>query len=222
MKKKIKKTSIIILILGVVFTISSLAIDFYVDWAGSRYIVTTKDAPKADCIIVLGAKVYNDGRISDMLQDRMKVGLDLYKTGKATKILVSGDHGQTNYDEVNNMRLWLEARGVPSEHIFMDHAGFDTYDSMYRARDVFLVKKALVVSQKYHVVRAVYTGRSLGIEVYGVTSDLQNYFGSSYYRIRDVGARVKAFVMAGIFKPNPKYLGEAIPISGSGLLTHDK
>jgi SanA protein len=177
--------------------------------------------PVAEAVIVPGAYVFPDGRVSEMLADRLDAGYMLYRAGKARKIIVSGDHGRTTYDEVNSMRKYLQAKGVPREDIFMDHAGFDTYDSIYRARDVFQVKKAIIVTQRYHLLRAVYIARMLGIEAHGVTSDAHNYPRMMYYNLREIAARVKAFLQAGVMHPDPKYLGKAIPISGSGVLTDD-
>jgi SanA protein len=189
---------------------------------GNNHIVAQKDVKKADVIIVLGALVWNDGQPSYMLQDRLDVAYELYEAGAAPKILVSGDHGTKDYDEVNNMRRYLEGKGVPTESIFMDHAGFDTYSTMYRARDVFLVRNAIVVTQKYHLYRAAYLANSMGITVQGVVCDRYKTLKQFYYDIREVAARSKDFFQAEILKPKPKYLGDEIPISGSGVATHDE
>ncbi|MBR4018560.1 MAG: YdcF family protein, partial [Clostridia bacterium] len=110
--------------------------------------------------------------------------------------------------------------GVPSEDVFMDHAGFSTYESIYRAKEVFLAERVLIVTQGYHLYRALYVARSLGLEAEGVAADLRPYRGQRYYDLREVLARCKDFAMC-IFKPLPTYLGEAIPVSGSGDLTND-
>lgn len=217
----LSKTIFIILICAVIIAGAALFINWNVSSQGTRYIVSSENAPSVDAVIIPGAYVLPDGRVSEMLADRLITALDLYRNGKASRIIVSGDHGTKAYDEVNAMRLFLQERGVPREHIFMDHAGFDTYDSIYRARDVFIVKKALIVTQEYHLLRALYIARKLGIEAYGVTADRYVYPNMAYYRIREVGARVKAFLQAGIFKPEPKYLGVAIPVSGDGRDTDD-
>ncbi len=198
-----------------------LYIDYHVGSEGAKQLYTPADIPEADAIIVFGAYVFPDGRVSDMLADRLNYGYELYKAGKAPKIVVSGDHGTTTYDEVNGMRKYLQSKGVPREDIFMDHAGFDTYNSLYRARDVFLIKKAILVSQEFHVVRALYIANKLGIEAFGVASDSYVYPGMKYYRSREVGARFKAFVQSAILKPKPVFLGETIPVWKSGELTDD-
>ena len=194
-------------------------IDMAVERAGDRHIVTTDQLEQADCVIVPGALVYSD-RPSLMLQDRLDVALAIYRSGITDRILVSGDHGQKDYDEVNVMRQYLIDQGVEPEHIFMDHAGFDTYDTIYRARDIFLVQKAIVVTQDFHLRRALYIGECLKINLQGVSSDLRIYPRAGYYRLREYAARVKAFVEC-ILKAQPTFLGETIPIQGSGLETVD-
>ena len=174
-----------------------------------------------DCILVLGCKVHGDGEPSDMLEDRLLRGLELYEMCAAPKLLMSGDHGQTDYDEVDSMKRFAVDRGVPSENVFMDHAGFSTYESMYRARDVFQAKKIIIVTQGYHLYRAVYIARALGLEAYGVDADLRNYSGQSGRDFREILARVKDFWTC-VFQPEPTYLGLPIPISGDGNLTNDK
>ncbi|MFC0211781.1 vancomycin high temperature exclusion protein [Paenibacillus chartarius] len=198
------------------------AIHEHVVREGSAYIVEAAEAPQADAILVLGAKVTPGGGVSAILGDRLQVGLQLYQAGKSNRILVSGDHGRTTYDEVNTMKSFLKARGVPGDHIFMDHAGFSTYESMYRARDIFQVKKVLIVTQRYHLMRAVYEARQLGLDAYGVASDLQRYAGMPRFELREVLARIKDFFWVNVWKPKPTYLGETIPVSGSGALTDDK
>lgn len=134
---------------------------------------------------------------------------------------MTGDHGRTNYDEVNAMKNYAIRHGIESGDVFMDHAGFSTYESMYRARDVFRVKRLVVVTQGYHLYRALYNARAMGMEAYGVSSDLRHYARQSYFDFREYMARVKDFLW-NIFKPQPTYLGEAIPISGDGDVTNDK
>ncbi len=178
-----------------------------------------EDAPHAQCAIVLGARVYADGKPYPMLADRLEVGIRLYKLGKVDKLLLSGDHGQTTYDEVNVMLDYVVARGIPEEDVFTDHAGFDTYDTMYRARDVFQVETAIIVTQGFHLSRAVYTARTLGLEATGVASDLRPYFNETRNATREMLARVKAILDLHITHPRPKYLGVAIPITGDGRAT---
>ena len=173
-----------------------------------------------DCILVLGCKVNGDGDPSHMLEDRLKRGVDLYEKGAAPKILMSGDHGQDDYDEVNTMKNYAVEAGVPSEDVFMDHAGFSTYESMYRAKAVFGVKKIIIVTQEYHLYRALYIAENLGLEAYGVNADYRTYSGQFGRDVREVLARCKDFLSVQ-FKPEPTYLGQQIPTTGSGDATND-
>ncbi len=224
MKKKILVASIVLICLAVLGIASAFGVNAYVKHIGGNAIITPEEAGKlndVDCIVVLGCKVRTDGNPSDMLSDRIKRGIELYNQGAAPKIIMSGDHGTKVYDEVNTMKQVAVDAGVPSEDIFMDHAGFSTYESMYRARDIFEADKIIIVTQEYHLYRAIYIAKQLGIEVYGVTSDYDNtYGGQSLRENREVLARCKDFVKT-IFKPKPTYLGESIPVSGDGNNTND-
>ena len=134
---------------------------------------------------------------------------------------MSGDHGRKDYDEVNAMRDYLVKKGVPKEDIFMDHAGFNTYDTIYRARDVFLVKNAILVTQREHLLRALYISKRLWLNAQGVESGQYDKYEIRFQRPREYLARVKAFLQCDILHPKPKFLGETIPVSGSGVLTED-
>ena len=172
-----------------------------------------------DCIIVLGCQVWGD-RPSHLLSDRLDVGIALYHAGVAPKILMSGDHGQTDYDEVNAMREYAMAHGVPSEDIFMDHAGFSTYESMYRAWDIFGIERAVVVTQKYHLYRALYDASAFGIEAVGTAAEGHTFARRLRvkWEVREVAARAKDVIWC-LFKPEPTYRGEKIDIHGNGEAT---
>lgn len=186
--------------------------------SAAPYLITrAAEAPEAQTAIVLGAKVYADGTPSPMLTDRLETAVALYRAGKVHKLLLSGDHGQVTYDEVNAMLRYVVRRGVPEEDVFTDHAGFSTYETMYRARDVFKVTTALVVTQRFHLSRAVYIARSLGLQAWGVTADLRPYFDERRFAAREWPARMKAFFQLHVTKP--RYLGPAIPIDGDGRAT---
>lgn len=205
------------LAIAIVFGVNAFVINRY-----KSKILSVEDSKKledVDCILILGAQVMSD-KPSEMLADRLKKGLELYKNGVAEKIIVSGDHGRTDYDEVRVMKDFLISNGVPSENIFMDHAGFSTYDSMYRAKNIFKVERLVVVTQEYHLYRAVYSGNKLGMDAYGVSSDLHQYGGQEKREVREILARNKDFVMC-IFKPQAKFGGEEIPVSGNGDITND-
>ena len=222
-KKLLLAVFLILLALAVLGSATVLLINAYVKSAASPNILTAEQAAELediDCILVLGCMVYSDDRPSPMLADRLTQGIALYRCGAAPKLLMSGDHGRKEYDEVNAMKQYAMDAGVPSEDIFMDHAGFSTYESMYRARDIFEAKSVLIVTQEYHLYRAVYIANKLGLKAYGVPCDTCTYAGQTVREAREVLARVKDFCTA-IFKPKPTYLGDAIPIWGSGDLTND-
>lgn len=175
-------------------------------------------AQKADCILVLGAAVKPDGTPSKMLADRLKTGIALYKAGAAGKLLLSGDNGSVEYNEVKAMKNFALAAGVRGKDIFLDHAGFSTYESMYRAREIFMVKSIIVVTQTYHEYRSLYDASRLGMKAAGVSSDQKRYGGQLMRDIREYFAIEKDFFKC-IAKPEPTYLGEQIPITGSGKKT---
>ena len=170
-----------------------------------------------DCIIVLGCGVWGK-TATPLLSDRLDAAIALYKAGVAPKLLMSGDHGRKDYDEVSVMRQYALDRGVPSEDIFMDHAGFSTYETMYRAWDIFGVKKAAVVTQKYHLYRALYDARAFGIEADGTVATGHVFAQQPYWEFREALARVKDFIWC-IIKPEPTYRGEKIDITGNGEVT---
>lgn len=212
---------ILIVILGLCLL---FGIDFYVRSSTKDRIISPENASSvsdADCILGLGAGIRTDGSPSPMLQDRLNTGIELYQNGAAPKLLMSGDHGRKKYNEVQTMKDIALDQGVPSEDVFMDHAGFSTYDSLYRARDVFQARKVIIVTQKYHLYRALYIARSLGLDAWGVSADTRRYRGQSQRDFREILARDKDFFVS-VFKPLPKYLGDTIPITGNGDLTNDE
>ena len=200
-----------------------LAPDLLVRLSGGGRILSPEEAAGdgADCILVLGAGLRPDGSPSSMLAERIETGCSLYEAGAAPRLLMSGDHGSRDYDEVNAMKDAAVAAGIPSEAVFMDHAGFSTYDSMYRARDVFGAKKVVIVTQAYHLPRALWIARRLGLEAVGVICDTRRYSGQSYRDVRELLARDKDFFKC-LLQPKPRYLGPAIPLSGSGDATNDR
>ena len=221
--KKIIKFGICLIVCLIIFTVIALLVNRYVKISTQAQILTENDYTEienVDCIIVLGAGIWGD-KPSPILEDRLLEAIRLYNNKVSPKIIMSGDHGRKEYDEVNIMKNFAIKKGIPSEDIFMDHAGFSTYESLYRAKEVFEAKKVVIVTQKYHLYRALYIAKRLGIEAYGVNSDPRRYVGEAYRELREILARNKDFFSC-IFKPKPKYLGEAIHVSGSGDLTNDK
>lgn len=198
-----------------------LGISIYLCASVKDQIITLDEATKldADAILVLGARVWDNGSPSGVLEDRLDTGISAYQAGVSDRLLMSGDHGQDDYDEVNAMKDYALEQGIPSENIFMDHAGFSTYESVYRARDIFQVKTVLIVTQEYHLYRALYIARALGLDAYGVAADRSVYSGIVGFEAREILARVKDFFYT-LIQPLPTYLGDVIPITGDGNVTN--
>jgi SanA protein len=178
-------------------------------------------APRAQAALVLGAQVYRDGRPSIMLADRVTAAEELYRAGRVDKLLLSGDHGRVEYDEVATMKRLLLGRGIPAEDIFTDHAGFDTWDSAQRARRVFDVDSVVVVTQRFHMARALYDARHAGLDATGYVADKRQYGKiMGKLRLREAAARVKTLgdVVTGA---DPHFLGPVIPITGDGRTSWD-
>lgn len=154
--------------------------------------------------------------MSSVLEDRAVMAINLYKQGKVSKILMSGGNPTVTNNEVDPVRKFLIANGIPASDIFLDHAGFDTYSTMYRARTVFKVTSAIIVTQEFHLPRAVYTARSLGIDAYGLVADRGTYSFKNY--LREFLSRPNAFLDILIHRL-PKYLGPSFPITGDGTTT---
>ena len=224
MKKILRMLIVIFICLGIVGIAAVLAINGHVKSAGKGKILTIEEAAileDVDCIVVFGCQVREDGSLSHMLRDRLIRGVELYHAGAAPKVIMSGDHGRTEYNEVGAMKDYAIENGVPSENIFMDHAGFSTYETVYRAKEIFQAERIILVTQEYHLYRALYIARQFGIDAYGVSADLNTYGGQTMRDIREILARCKDFAMC-ILKPEPTFLGEAIPVSGNGDLTNDE
>lgn len=227
MKKSIK---IIIIIASVLVGLAVLGVtvlfslNAMVKSATRDNIISVEEAAAledVDCILVLGCGIHDDGSPSDMLHDRLRRSVELYEAGAAPKLLMSGDHGREGYDEVDAMKSFAVEEGIPSEDVFMDHAGFSTYESLVRAKEIFQAEKIIIVTQEYHLYRAMYIGQQLGMEVYGVSSNYRYYRNQDDMNTREVLARVKD-VFSCIFWPEPTYLGETIPVWGDGNLTNDE
>ncbi len=173
-----------------------------------------------DAIVILGAGVRPGGVPSDMLRDRLEVGNELYFAGYADKMLMSGDHMGRDYDEVSVMKRYATEAGIPSDAIYLDHAGLSTYDSIWRLCNIYGAKKVLIVTQSYHLPRALYLANSFGIEAYGLSADLRPYRAQTYRDLREILARGKDFALS-LLKPSATYVGEPIPLEGSGDATNE-
>jgi vancomycin permeability regulator SanA len=216
-----------VFILGALGTACVLGVDAFVVLSTRDRVISTSEAgtiDEVDCIIVLGCKVQSDGTPSHMLNDRLVVGTDVYyalcENGKGSKLLMSGDHGREEYNEVAAMKSFAIGKGIDSGEIFMDHAGFSTYESIWRVKEIFGAKKIIIVTQKYHLYRALHIADALGVEAYGVSADLRSYTGRLKFSAREILARNKDFLTA-ITKPEPTYKGEPISLQGSGDVTND-
>lgn len=213
------------MVLGVILLGGCVAmgLNAYVTLSTEDRILSVEEAARLenmDCILVLGCGVEEDGTPSDMLRDRLDRSVEVYQLGAAPKLLMSGDHGRAEYNEVGTMKQYAIGAGILSQNIFMDHAGFSTYESLYRAKEIFCADRIIIVTQKYHLYRALYIAEQLGMEAYGVASDQHAYGGQMMREIREVAARCKDFVTTTM-RPSPTYLGERISIRGNGDRTND-
>ena len=175
----------------------------------------------AEAILVLGASVFPDGRPSGILQDRLDQAIALYHAGCAPKLIMSGDGRQTSYNEPAAMKAYAISQGVPSEDIFCDRGGYSTYDSTYRARFIFGARSLIIVTQSYHLSRALYSASGLGIDVIGVPSDGGPYLRQTYYDLREIPARTKDFLYTLIRKQSA-ILGDPVSLYQSGDVTNDQ
>lgn len=173
-----------------------------------------EDVPAHDVAIVLGARVYSKGRLSAMLEDRVISAVDLYKAGKVKKLLMSGDNSSEYYDEVSAMRDVAIKLGVPSNDVVRDFAGFRTYDTMYRAKELWGITSATVVTQNFHLPRSLYLARTRGIEADGLIADRRRYRTTLYSRFREYFARSAAWLDVNVLKPKPHFLGRKEELSG--------
>ena len=216
-----KKVILIFKILLLLF-IGAVFINIYIQFSTKKYIFSdVQTVPKVYTGLVLGSMVFENGTPSGVVTQRLDKAIELYKAGKIKRILVSGDHGQDNYDEVNAMKNYLLKNGIPLEDIFLDHAGFDTYSSMVRAKDIFEIDDVIIITQRFHLPRSVYIARKKRMNAYGVVSNSEGRYETYYNKGRDKISRVKAFFDV-MFNRKPKYLGEKIPINGSNEKTLDQ
>ena len=191
---------------------------------GGKRIVKKENLPKkVDAIIVLGAGIKDNGDPSNILDDRLSSALDIISIGIKGKLLLSGDHSRTDYNEVASMKKYILCKSnIDEKNIFLDHAGFSTYDSIYRANKIFRVKSAIIVTNEYHLPRALYLANKLGIDAYGYASDKRKYYYIQWYKQREKLAQIKDFMYVNIFKEKPTFLGDEIPINSSdGRVTDD-
>lgn len=222
--KKWRKRGMGILVSLLIIFVLTISVAISIVNSYKKYIYNLEDIPNDNyAIIVLGAGVRNDGTPSDILADRLETSLEVYRSNLGNVFILSGDHGREEYNEVRAMKDYIMKDNIDEKIIFMDHAGFSTYDSMYRAKEIFKVEKAIVVTNEYHLPRALYIARKLGIEAYGVKSDKRGYQLMDSYKKREALAQLKDFFYVNILKPEPKFLGDSIPVNSSdGRITEDE
>ena len=213
-----KNAVVLILLFALLFAITLLSLNAAIKSVTKDKILEPHTAAQLgdiDCILVLGCHIR-----SQYLADRLTTAFGLYDMGASPKLLMTGDHGREVYDEVNYMLDKAEEHGIERKDVFTDHAGFSTYESIYRAKEIFGAKRIIIVTQEYHLYRALYLAEKLGIEAYGVSASLHGYGSQDYQNMRESLARMKDFFYA-LIKPEPTFLGESIPISGDAYPSHD-
>ena len=184
--------------------------------ARGRIFRDAADAQQREVALVLGARVFSDGRLSDMLADRARAAVELYDAGKVRKLIMSGDNSQRGYDEPTAMRNFALKLGVPPDDVVRDFAGFRTLDSIYRARDLWGAKSVIIVSQEFHLPRSLFLADKLGVDAVAVSADLRTYgpMSSRRAKVREFLARTGAWVDMNILRTKPKFLGERESLSG--------
>ncbi len=214
---KLKRISLVFLLVLTFGLILILGLSVYIFQAtNSRTFTTIESLPAAHTVIILGASVYSDGTLSPILQDRVDTGLKLYRNGKVKRFLLSGDNRSKDYDEVNAMRNYLVDLGVPYSHIYIDPAGIDTYDSMYRSNAVFEVPSAIVVTQQFHLPRTLFIAKNLGLSYRGYPAESNNYITEDHLIRREKLANFKALYEI-ISNQIPAAMGEKIPVTNTDL-----
>ncbi len=225
MKFPVRKIFFWVLAVSGAFLLLAAGINFYVIFSTSQYIFSDiKDVPAKTCVVVPGAKVYGTETVSFVFRDRIEAGVTLYEKGICKKILISGDRGKPFYDEVNAANKYIRTmHNLSADDVFMDHAGFSTYDTMVRAKKVFCAEDAVVTSQQFHINRCVYIARAKGIDAVGYVSPEINPFRKrvkASWQVREFFARIKTFFLV-MFDADARFLGEEIPVTGSGRATWD-
>jgi SanA protein len=188
-----KKTIKITALAAVILFLAILSVNIFINEYSKGYIYESVDSiPYAQAVLILGASVYSDGRLSDILKDRVITAINLYQKGKAEKILISGYGKGKNYNEVDSIKAYIVDQGIPEYAILSDYSGDDTYDSLYRAKNISKLESINIATQNYHLPRAVYIARRLGMEASGISSDLQTYQRISFFKLREEFASLKA------------------------------
>ncbi|MGJ1506940.1 SanA/YdcF family protein [Sphingobacterium siyangense] len=218
--KKIKRFILVVVALCIVALVVVVITNSNVRAKTDSVIFTElKDVPRTKVAIIFGAGINGD-QPSRYLKDRLDAGISLYKNHKVDKILLSGDNGRDEYDELSVMKLYCQKNGIDTAKIYIDYAGFDSYSTMYRAKYIFNVDTAILVSQKYHLNRCVYLGDKLGIKSFGYSADRGAYPGYKYYAFREKLSVAKAFLDV-MRNRKPKYLGKQVDVNGKSNYTKE-
>ncbi|MBF4485913.1 ElyC/SanA/YdcF family protein [Flavobacterium sp. CSZ] len=215
-----KKYFKIILYLAIIGLVAIVSVNYYVKSSTKKNIYySIKKFPKNDVGIIFGAGINGD-QPSKYLKDRLDAGISLYKANRINKILLSGDNGSDEHDELTVMKNYCFNHGVDTTKIFIDYAGFDTYSTMYRAKHIFNIKKATLISQEYHLNRAIYIGQKLGIKSVGYSANNGEYLGYKYVTFREYGSIFKSFFDV-LRNREPHFLGNPIDINGVSNYSKD-
>ena len=213
-----KKLMNFFMIFTIIILLIIFGINFYVKFSTKNQIIDLSEVEEVDAIVVLGASIREDGSLSLMLKERLDTSFEVYKQNNS-KLVMTGDHTKKYYNEVSAMKNYAIENGIDSNIIYLDHAGISTYDSIYRMKHIFKLNKIIIVTQEYHLYRALYIANSLGIEAYGVDATKVRYTGQLYRDLREILARNKDFFKC-IFKPESTHMGNTIDMNASGDLTN--
>ena len=203
--KTYKKILLVLSVILLTIFVYAMGINYYVKYTVIDRIKDTDEIKDVDTIIVLGAKVHDDGRLSLMLKDRLDKTIEVYNKLDIKKVIVSGDSEHKDYDETTKMKEYLINNGIPEEDIVVDVYGLSTYDSIYRLKNVYNIDKVVIITQNYHLYRSLYIANSLGIDAYGMPSSGEDYFGQTTRELREILARNKDF-LTSLFNVKSKYL----------------
>ena len=210
--RRLVNATLLLVTVGTALVLSPFVLRWWVDQRYKKRIYAMETVPPRRVAIVFGAGITADGRPQAALADRVWTAAELYKTGKVGKLLMSGDNRYVEYNEPEAMRQYALAQGVPDEDIVLDYAGRRTYDTCYRAGTILGVEEAVLVTQWFHLDRALYTCDKLGIDAVGVAADRRDYRLARFWWLRELAAVSKAWLDLNLLHPTP-VLGEKLPIT---------
>ncbi len=216
MRKNFKK----LLYISLIGLLVLILVNFYVkSQTNSLIYESISQVPKIEVGIIFGAGINGD-KPSKYLKDRLDAGILLYKSKKINKILLSGDNGNDQHDELTVMKKYCFANGVDTTKIYIDYAGFDSYSTMYRAKVIFKIDKAILISQKYHLNRAVFLGNKLGVNSQGFSANVGDYNGYKYVCFREYFSTFKSAIDV-LRNRKPHFLGDSVSINGFSNYTKE-